>query len=61
LNLWNEIGAKFRIPLEKISEVIINEKTVEIKFIDGEGLNTNYLLNNVDEKGKNIMNSLKKY
>lgn len=57
--LKTEIGAKFRIQLEKISEVKINEKSVEIKFIDGEGLNTNYILNNIDKKGKSIMNLIK--
>ena len=57
--LKTEIGAKFKIPLEKIIELNILEKSAEIKFIDGEGLAENYLLNNIDEKGKKIMYSLK--
>ena len=57
--LKTEIGAKFKIPLEKITELNVLENSVEIKFIDGEGLSGNYLLNNIDEKGKQIINSLK--
>ena len=57
--LKTEIGAKFRIPLEKITEINVLEKSVEIKFFDGEGLKVNYILNNIDEKGKNIMNTVK--
>ena len=59
LYLKTEIGAKFRIPIEKITEIDILEKSVEIKFFDGEGLKANYLLNNIDEKGKNIMITVK--
>ena len=57
--LKTEIGAKFKIPLEKITELNINEKSAEIKFVDGESLSGSYLLNNIDEKGKQIIKSLK--
>jgi hypothetical protein len=56
--LKTEIGARFKIPLKKITEINILEKSVEIKFFDGEGLKANYLLNNIDEKGKSIMNTV---
>lgn len=51
--LKTEIGAKFKIPLEKIIEVNAHGKNVEIKFLDGEGFESNYMLENIDEKGKN--------
>jgi hypothetical protein len=59
--LKTEIGAKFKIPLEKITELIFLKNSVEINFIDGEGLKSSYKLNNINEKGEKIMHSIKKH
>jgi hypothetical protein len=56
-----EIGAKFKIPHENISEIKINNRSIEIIFINGEGKNDNYKLHKVEEKGIAIMISLPKY
>ena len=57
--LKTEIGAKFKIPLEKITEFSIFENSAKIKFIDGDGFSENYFLNNIDNKGKAIIGALK--
>ena len=59
--LKTEIGAKFKIPLDKISEIIVNDKSIEILFINGEGKNDSYKLHRVEGKGVAVMNSLIKY
>ena len=57
--LKTEIGAKFKIPLSKISEIKITEHNAEIFFLDSEGNKDNYKLIRVDEKGFGILESLK--
>lgn len=61
LYLKFEIGPQFRIPIAKISEMKIDEKSVEIYFLDGDGVYSSFLLEKVEEKGKNILNSLNKF
>lgn len=57
--LKTEIGSKFKIPLEKITEIKLNENNIEITFNNGEDVNDSYKLIGVGEKGKNLMSSLK--
>ena len=59
--LKTEIGAKFKIPLTKITEIKKKKKSIEIIFINGEGNKDIYNLHRVDEKGMNLMSSLKEY
>jgi hypothetical protein len=57
--LKTEIGAKFKIPLSKISEIKLSEQNAEIFFLDSEGKTDNYKLIRIDEKGFGILESLK--
>jgi hypothetical protein len=57
--LRTEIGAKFKIPLKKITDIKEIEKTIEISFTNGEGNSDNYTLSGIEEKGILIMNKLK--
>jgi len=58
--LKSEIGAKFKIPRTKISEIKENGTNgIEIIFINGEGNTDSYKLLRVEEKGMKIMASLK--
>ena len=57
--LKSEIGAKFKIPLEKISEIKDHESGIEIFFTNGEGKPDSYKLQKVAEKGFAVMHSLK--
>jgi len=59
--LKTEIGAKFKIPINKISEIKVAEKSIEIIFTNGEGKIDSYKLYRIEEKGISIMNSLKQY
>lgn len=59
--LKTEIGAKFKIPREKISEIRVNNRSIEIFFSNGEGNNDSYKLHRVEDKGISVMNSLTKY
>lgn len=59
--LKTEIGAKFKIPREKISEISVNDRSIEIFFVNGEGNNDSYKLHRVEDKGISVMNSLIKY
>lgn len=52
------IGAKFKIPLPKISEIRMTDDLAEIAFTDGEGNSEVYKLLKVDEKGRGILQSL---
>ena len=54
------IGAKFKIPLVKISGFTVLGNTVEIEFTDGEGNIDQYKLHKVEEKGLGIIHSLQK-
>jgi hypothetical protein len=57
--LKTEIGAKFKIPLDKIVEIKEQENSIEINFINGEGDNDTYKLEKIDEKGIAIIKSMK--
>ncbi|HEX8575185.1 MAG TPA: hypothetical protein VF677_02725 [Flavobacterium sp.] len=57
----SEIGAKFKIPLTKITAIKENDKSIEIIFINGEGKTDNYKLHRVENKGIKIVTSLKQY
>lgn len=59
--LKTEIGAKFKIPLDKISAITETGNSIEIIFINGEGNQDSCKLHRVDEKGIAVMNSLKQY
>ena len=59
--LRSEIGAKFKIPLTKISEIRENGSSIEIIFTNGEGNVDSYKLLRVEEKGIMIMGSLEEY
>lgn len=61
LYLKFEIGPQFKIPIAKISEVKIDDKSVEIYFLDGDGVYSSFVLEKVEEKGKNILNSLNQF
>lgn len=54
----SEIGAKFKIPLTKISEIKENGTTIEIIFINGEEKMDSYKLHRVEEKGIKIVTAL---
>ena len=58
--LKTEIGAKFKIPLYKIIEIIEQENSIEVNFINGEGNNDTYILEKIEKRGMDIMKSLKK-
>lgn len=58
--LKTEVGAKFKIPLVKISEIKQHERTAEIIFINGEGNKDSYTLHRMDEKGVAVIHSLKR-
>jgi len=57
--LKTEIGPKFRVPLDKISEIRAEEKNIEIIFENGEGMNDSYKIYKIEQKGFAIMLSLK--
>lgn len=57
--LKTEIGAKFKIPISKVSEIKESEKNIEIIFTNGEGKIDTYKLYQVDTKGFLIMSNLK--
>ena len=59
--LKTEIGSKFKIPINKISEIKETGKSIEIIFTNGEGKMDNYKIHGVDEKGILLMNNLKQH
>jgi hypothetical protein len=57
--LKTEIGARFKIPLDKITGVRSEEDQLEIFFLNGDGVHDCYKLPRVEEKGKEIMQMIK--
>lgn len=57
--LKTEIGSKFKIPFEKIKEIKINHNVAIISFSNGEQLEENYTISNIEEKGIIAMQHLK--
>ncbi|MES2543864.1 MAG: hypothetical protein V4548_03195 [Bacteroidota bacterium] len=54
----SEIGAQFKIPFNKISEIKFNENNIELFFINGEGNTDSYKLYKTEDKAINIINIL---
>ncbi|WP_432672958.1 hypothetical protein [Flavobacterium sp. SM2513] len=58
--LKTEIGAKFKIPLVKITNITEIGQNVEISFINGDGDSVVYKLHRIDKRGIGLMRLLKK-
>lgn len=56
--LRTEMGSKYKIPRSKIKEIQIREKTVLFVFFNEQGNEDVEKLNNVEEKGRELLEEL---
>lgn len=56
--LKREIGAKFKLPISKIKNIVLNTETATITFEDGEGKSAEEILEKLDQKGIDLLEEL---
>jgi hypothetical protein len=56
--LKTEIGAKFKLPISKIENIVLNTESATITFEDGEGKSAEQILEKVDQKGIDLLEEL---
>lgn len=54
-----EIGPKFKIPIEKISDIKIDHKNVQIVFLNGKNIEDCHKISFIEMKGVHILEKLK--
>ncbi|WP_298143858.1 hypothetical protein [Flavobacterium sp.] len=56
--LKSDIGSKFKIPLDKIALIEVNNDTFVIHFTDGESKDSTYKVSKIEKKGEKIIAEL---
>jgi len=56
----SEFGETYKVPLEKLKKVEVNKRTLKIDFINGEGQQDSELIKEIDSKGLEIIEKLKR-
>jgi hypothetical protein len=53
-----ETGNKYKIPLSKISTILINKREAKINFINADDIKDFEVITNVEEKGLKILSKI---
>ncbi len=56
----SDMGGQFKIPMNKINDIIIEGNSIQLHYINGEGIEDIKKLIRVNDKGKAIMSTLKR-
>lgn len=56
--LRTELGPKYKLPIQKLLDIVFDQKNTTITFINGKNENDSEILKNVDQKGLDLLKKL---